>query len=100
MALMILFVSCTGNQTSNTTSSDSLTIEARQGVVLDTITHHLHKEIVEGSETPSYDILFRVLAAKGDDEASRQFNSTLTKAFWGRDDIPLDTLFLSWGSPW
>ena len=92
MALMILFVSCTGNQTSNTSSSDSLTIEAQQGVVLDTITHHLHKEIVEGRETPSYDILFRVLAAKGDDEASRQFNSTLTKAFWGRDDIPLDSV--------
>ena len=33
MALMTLLVSCTGNQTSNTSTSDSLTIEAQQGVV-------------------------------------------------------------------
>lgn len=68
-----------------------MTNEIPQGVILDTLTYHLHKNVIEGKDVPNYDILCRLISAKGDDDASRQFNSQLCGTFFGKEGMPLDS---------
>ncbi len=60
-------------------------------VVLDSVKCHLHKNLIPGQDAPSYDIIYSLLAAKGDDEASRLFNEELARGFFGHEGISVDS---------
>ncbi len=91
LPLLALACACTGNQTGNRTGEDSLAVDSARGIVLDSLTYHVHKNLIEGKEAPSYDITYALLAAQGNDEASCLFNEELARAFYGKEGIPVDS---------
>lgn len=88
---MALACACTGNRTDSQSDADSLGVGSGQTIVLDSITCHRHKNLIEGQDAPSYDITLALLAAQGDDEASRTFNEQLCLALYDKQSITLDS---------
>lgn len=91
LPLLALACACTGNQTGNRTGEDSLAVDSVRGIRLDSVKCHLHKNLIEGKEAPSYDIAYVLLEAQGNDDASRLFNEELARAFFGKEGIPVDS---------
>lgn len=91
LPLLALACACTGYQTGKQTDGEVLPADSATGVVLDSISLHLRKHLVEGQDAPSYDIALNVLAAKGDDDASRLFNEELCRTFFGAEGITVDS---------
>lgn len=91
LPLVALACACTGNRTDSQSDADSLGVDSAQGIMLDSLTCHLHKNLIEGQDVPSYDITLALLAAQGDDEASRTFNEQLCLALYGKQGITLDS---------
>ena len=91
LPLLALVCACTGNQTSNQTGEDSTTVDSVKEVTLDTISLHLHKNLIEGKDAPSYDIVYKLLAAKGDDDLSRLFNEELSRGLFDKAGMQVDS---------
>ena len=88
---MALLGACWGNQTGSKTGEDSLGIDSTQAIVLDSLTYHVHRNLLDGKEAPSYDITYALLAAQGNDEASRLFNEELVRGLFGKEGMTLDS---------